>query len=458
MRRLIITALAASLCAGSITTGAAMAGTADEARLERLDREVQRLEDVRAIRTLQRAYGYYTDRALWHEVADLFAPDATMELGADGVYVGKERILQYLRHLGGGRDGLAYGQLNEHLQLQPVVDIDPDGVHAKARWRDLGMLGQYQKSAAWSDGVYENTYVKRNGVWMIQSAHLYVTFVAPYDSGWARLKPSGDWRSQASRDFPPDRPSTGHYKLFPDVSIAPFHYRNPAEGRPRSRQARTTGKPSPSASLLEQYESQAERLRDHDEIENLQGIYGYYFDKSLWDEVAKLFSKNGTFEYGQRGVYVGRQHIARALRLFGPEGPRQGQLNNYMQLQPVITVAADGRSAKARWRSIVQLSRPNQSGQWGEGTYENEYVLEDGIWKISRLHFYVTAFADYDLMWNKGPIPMQGPSAVLPPDRPPTEIYRSLPGVYLPPFHYVHPVTGKPIDPREPADSVLGRK
>jgi len=203
------------------------------------------------------------------------------------------------------------------------------------------------------------------------------------------------------------------------------------------------------------YRDRVERLKDQDAIENLQAAYGYYFDKSLWGEVSALFAADGSFEYGQRGIYVGPRRIRQALLLFGAEGPQRGVLNTHMQLQSVIHVAPDGRSAKARWRGMVQLSRPNQNGQWGEGTYENAYVKQDGVWKIASLHFYVTGFTDYDAGWAKSAIPMEGPSALLPPDRPPSEIYRSYPGVYIPPFDYPHPVTGKPIAPPRPADSIL---
>ncbi len=209
---------------------------------------------------------------------------------------------------------------------------------------------------------------------------------------------------------------------------------------------------------LADYRHRVERLKDHDAIENLQAAYGFYVDKSLWTDVADLFADNGSFEYGQMGVYVGKAHIRRALLLFGAEGPELGKLNNYMQLQSVIHVSPDGRTAKARWRGMVQLGRKDQSGQWGEGVYENEYVKEAGVWKIAKLHFYPTGFTDYDLGWTKSAIPMQGPSALLPPDRPPTEVFRSYPGVYVPPFDYPHPVTGQPITIPEPADSVLGRK
>ena len=209
---------------------------------------------------------------------------------------------------------------------------------------------------------------------------------------------------------------------------------------------------------LDALRARAQLLRDHDAIENLQAAYGYYTDKMLWDSVADLFADTGSFEWGQRGVYVGKERIRSALLLFGSKGPGYGKLNTYMQLQPVIHVAPDGKTAKARWRGMVQLARPDQPGQWGEGVYENEYVKDGGVWKISRLHFYVTAFVDYDLGFDKSAHPLEGPSALLPPDRPPTEIYRSYPGVYIPPFHYPHPVTGKPIDiGGQPADSVLGR-
>jgi hypothetical protein len=215
--------------------------------------------------------------------------------------------------------------------------------------------------------------------------------------------------------------------------------------------------PSPEATVAA-YRQRVTLLQDQDAIENLQGLYGYYFDKALWDRVAGLFAADATFEHGQSGVYVGRGHIRRALDLFGPAGPQPKRLNNYLQLQPVIHVAPDGRTARARWRAILQTSAPDANGEWGEGTYENSYVKEGGRWRIKSLHFYVTALADYDLGFGKGPIPMAGPSTILPPDRPPTEIYRALPGAYVPPFHYAHPVTGALIDTSvPPPDSVLGR-
>ena len=215
---------------------------------------------------------------------------------------------------------------------------------------------------------------------------------------------------------------------------------------------------SPEARLAA-YRARVERLEDADAIETLQATYGYYFDKGLWDDAADLFAADGTFEYGQTGVYVGKERIRHAMLLFGPEGLGRGYLNNHMLLQPIITVAPDGRAATARWQGMVMLSEPGANGVWGIGQYENAYVKERGVWKLSKLHFYVQAMADYDLGFSRAPLRMEGPSALFPPDRPPTEVYRAFPQGYTPPFSFVHPVTGQSLkDLPQPKDDVVGRE
>jgi hypothetical protein len=201
--------------------------------IDALTVRVAKLEGVRSIKNLQRAFGYYVDRGLWGEAADLFADDGTIEIGLDGVYVGKSRIREYLKRLHGGQEGLVYGQLNEWVTLQPAIAMGADGRSATGRWRDLGMLGQYKKHAEWRDGIYENTYEKgADGIWRIKSLHLYVNFVAPYEKGWARLKNGeGLARSQASVEFPPDRPPTVSYKPFPGTFAPPFQAPNPITGK-----------------------------------------------------------------------------------------------------------------------------------------------------------------------------------------------------------------------------------
>jgi len=190
------------------------------------------------------------------------------------------------------------------------------------------------------------------------------------------------------------------------------------------------------------------RQAGHEAVERLQRSYAYYVDKGLWRAAADLFAEDGTWEWGQGGVYVGPDRIHAALGLRGPEGLAQGELNNHYTCQSIITIAPDNRTAKARWRSDMQFNKDGEAS-WGEGVYENTYVNDNGVWKIASLHFYVTVLWEYDKGWVFGNIPMEGASDMLPPDHAPTEVYGSLPDVYLPAYHYPNPVTGE--QPARPA-------
>jgi len=190
-----------------------------------------------------------------------------------------------------------------------------------------------------------------------------------------------------------------------------------------------------------QLQQQAQAANDYAAIANLQAAYGYYVDKSRWDDAADLFSKDATLEIAGRGVFKGQERARAYLKQLGEL--KYGTLYNHMQLQPVIHVAADGNSAKARWRSLMQVGHLGQEARWGEATYENEYVKEAGVWKISKLHSYITFYVDFDKGWNKGAVPMLGKIPGLQPDEPPSVEYKSFPDVFVPPYHYPNPVTGK---------------
>src|SRR5687767_5010458 len=196
------------------------------AQIDSLEQRKARIEDVNAIERLQAAYGYYVDRALWDEVANLFADEGTIEIGLDGVYVGKERVREYLYALGGGRQGLADGQLSEHLQVMPVITLAPDGLTAKARWRAITLTGELGGDAFWGEGPYENEYVKDDGVWKIKTLHWYQALYVPYEGGWhTKADPTG--AKFVSGTLPPDRLPTVEYKTWPDTYVPPFSFPNP---------------------------------------------------------------------------------------------------------------------------------------------------------------------------------------------------------------------------------------
>lgn len=226
--------LVAAVLVGGCSGGEAPNATnVEDARLAELQRQIaaleQRkslLEDANGVKRLQRAYGYYVDRGLWDQVADLFADDGTLEIGLDGVYIGKDHVRQYLYALGNGHEGLAEGQLNEHMQVMPVITVAPDGKTAKGRWRAIIMAGQLGKDAFWGEGPYENEYIKDNGVWKIKKLHWYDSMFVPYATGWLKT-PDPTLGKFVGDKLKPDAPPSVDYETWPGTYLPPFHFPNP---------------------------------------------------------------------------------------------------------------------------------------------------------------------------------------------------------------------------------------
>jgi hypothetical protein len=424
-------------------------------RLVDLEARAQRLEDLNAIKRLQRAYGYYLDEGRWDDVADLFAADATVEIGADGVFRGRERIRSYYHALGGGRQGLRAGRLNEHLQLMPVITLEAGGQRARGTWRDVILSGELGKDAYWSEGPFENQYVKQDGVWKIASLHWFQTLWVPYEGGWAKHGDVNGARFVGDQ-LKPDSPRTVQYKTWPGAFTPPFHFRGQYPGLLPLAPAAA---PAPALSAQDlatrtaALQSRAARLTDQDQIENLQRIYGFYLDKGLWSEVASLFTDDAELEVQDKGIFRGRDRILAYLRAIGPEGLQAGRLFDHMQLQPVTHVAADGRTARGRWHLFAQLAQHGQFHEWETGVYENEYRNEGGTWKIRRLHLYPTMITPYEQGWGKASLPASRFEPALKPDAPSRGGPSTYDREFIAPFHYPHPVRSASARASRPAPS-----
>ncbi|WP_114952831.1 nuclear transport factor 2 family protein [Sphingosinicella terrae] len=203
--------------------------------------------------------------------------------------------------------------------------------------------------------------------------------------------------------------------------------------------------------------------QDVNDVRRLQYTYGYFIDKSQYDEVVDLFADDGEVWF-LGGIYKGkagvrRLYIERFQTQFteGHNGPRYGWLLDHPQLQMVIHVSPDRRTAQVRGRSMMQAglhetAKGQQRAWWEGGIYENEYVREGGVWKIKALRYFPFWHGSFEDGWAKTPIdfiPMAktlypedplGPDALIEPQP------RLWPATDTVPFHYPHPVTGKPIE------------
>ncbi len=405
-----------------------------------LSRQVERLEDERAIEILQSSYGYYVDKNLWEHVADLFAEDATLEIGGRGVFVGRKRILQYMQYLGNP----APGRLYDHTQMQPVIHVAADGSAAKARWRALIAVGEPPATAMLGDAIYENEYKKEGGKWKIAKLHAWFMFYTNVDEGWGK---SALANTRPEKNLPPDRPPTLVYDMYPGTLTGPYHYENPLTGKPvfdvTARATNARGDATQLADLARRIAS----LEDTQSVENVQNAYAHYIDKWQWAEAAQLFAADGTYEDALRGVYKGRERVRQALQLGGPQGlangQHQGEVNARIQYQHVIHVTPDGRDASARVRELQLLGKHGGDAFLGAGVEENRYVKEAAGWRIRSLHVFQTYLVKYGTKWGEGALPAPGPSTKLPPDAPPTNSYSSFPQFYVPAFHYDNPASGR---------------
>ena len=405
-----------------------------------LQQEIERLEGENEIENLQRIFGFYFDKKLWSQAADLFTDNASVELGGDGVYIGKYKILEYFNTL--GAEGPEEGVLNDHMQLQPVIHVLSE-TEARGRWHDFSQEATSGKNHFWGTGVYENEYRKENGKWKISKLHLYSTMRTPYDQGWAETALP---RSTPSRYLPPDHPPSVDYENYPSVYVPPFHFENPVTGSKKNAIEPAFKELSGEEliSILGDLEKRVALLEDADEVERLHAVYGYYLARNQWDHLTGIFAPDGTIEIAQRGVYQGHKGIRRNLNLYGVQDQLPGQLHNHMQYQPVIHISEDGQTAFMRSRAFSMIGSYQGLGMWMGGVYENIFEKRNGIWMLYKDQVFNTYITSYDQGWKD--LQRRNPPGINnenPPDAPPTLYFEMYPSAFLPPFHYSNPVTGK---------------
>src|SRR5258706_272344 len=130
----------------------------------------------------------------------------------------------------------------------------------------------------------------------------------------------------------------------------------------------------------------AQAIRD---IKRLQYSYAHYAESGLWLDLGDLFATNGVAHYAQgdfRGPESLRKFYLQELGR-GQLGLAEGRIYPHFMIQPVVTVAPDGSTARGRWHVIAMLGGYGASASWAGVVYENRYVLEDGVWKISELSY-----------------------------------------------------------------------
>jgi hypothetical protein len=207
-------------------------------------------------------------------------------------------------------------------------------------------------------------------------------------------------------------------------------------------------------------------LEDINEVKRLQRVYSYYVMHMMRDEIYNLFAdRDDVTLHWLEGTWKGKDGVKRYFGVGSdrPE-PAPGFIHQVMPIAGVVDVTPDGKTAKGRWYSFGGVAIPNrETGKINPsivgGLYEIDYIKENGIWKMWKIDWIIPlnirippeSWMQVENFGKaiknfKGPVPDIAPEDFDP---------RFVSG-YIFPFHYNHPVTGKPASEKEKNARLIG--
>jgi hypothetical protein len=121
-----------------------------------------------------------------------------------------------------------------------------------------------------------------------------------------------------------------------------------------------------------------QRLLDRAAIEEVKARYFRFVDQQRWDDLATVFSADAQLHIGDVHA-AGRDPIIELVRtaLDGVRTVHHGQM-------PEITFH-DADTATGVWSMFDLVEKPGEPVRVGFGHYYEEYVRQDGAWRIARL-------------------------------------------------------------------------
>jgi hypothetical protein len=219
--------------------------------------------------------------------------------------------------------------------------------------------------------------------------------------------------------------------------------------------------------LEKQVKAQAKELttlKDIEAIKKLQKAYGYYVEHMMYQEIVDCFADSPDVVLNWlEGRWLGKEGVKKYFA-FMQKAPPTFQ-HQVMQIAGIVDIDPDGKTASGRWYAFGGIFIPMGNTirrSFVTGIYENRYIKEHGIWKILSIKWVIPYAVSIAENWrlpedvNRTYLAGQfrGPAPDIPIDR---EDLRYVSG-YIFPFHYKHPVTGKPTSENEKNARLRGAK
>ena len=292
-----------------------------------LEQRVQRMEDESSIRRMLIEYGAFLDAKDYHAYAALFAPDGVWQ-GGFGTFTGPAAIEAMLTANLGAPEAGYVNKTSFHMLTNPLITLYGDRAHVESKYL-FWTASPDNRPTPLLAGRYVDEFVRVGGEWKIARR-----------TTWGQIP-------------------------FRDPNLPPVPGGGPA-----------------AAAAAPSTEARLRQVEDQLAIQRVLVEYSARLDARDFAGYADLFAREGTWQNGTT-VRHGRAEITQMLvGLFG-ETPA-GFVNRedyHLVSNPQVDVQGD--HATARSRHLLLMRGPN-----GEptpelaGLYEDEFVREDGQWKI----------------------------------------------------------------------------
>lgn len=150
-------------------------------------------------------------------------------------------------------------------------------------------------------------------------------------------------------------------------------------------------------------EARISKIEAYQDICNLQAQYAYLVDFDQVDRLGEIFAEEFAWEVEFKKAF----QITSITELIEyVSSTRVGNImTRHQMLSPYIEI--DGDKAKGTWFMFGPGTSDTPEGQvanWTAGSYHNEYVRENGVWKISLFKFKYNFRTPYDEGWVKTPV------------------------------------------------------
>lgn len=212
---------------------------------------------------------------------------------------------------------------------------------------------------------------------------------------------------------------------------------------------------------IEQLEAKVEKLEkellrqqkfaDMQAIQQLMGRYIFYMEMGwvgqVWDDLWTHKDPDVRVEIMDSGAYVGQEHVKRVWytmsgrvdKAGNPVDSKAAGMSNTFAMNPqlllmltistpLIQVSEDGTHAWGQWHIFgphtnfvwdpVSATKKH-TAFWIAGKYDNEFIKEDGVWKIQKLRPICWLRTPYDKSWLEVADCRRTPTPYYPPDEAP---------------------------------------